>query len=152
MKVRRQHGASGFTLLEVLLVIAILGILAAFVVPRLMGVGDRAKIDTARAAVGKSGPIALALDMFYQKIGRYPTSDEGLRALHDSEALDNEDEKERWIELIDPDSLTDPWGEVYQYRGPDDAKFNEGKYDIFSKGPDREEDSDDDIGNWVKED
>jgi len=152
MKTRKERMVRGFTLLEVLLVITIIGILAAFVVPRMIGVGNQAKIDIAQSAVGKSGPIALALDVFYQKIGRYPTTDEGLKALHDRDVLDDEEEQKRWVELIEPGSLKDPWGQEYQYRGPDDAQFNKDKYDLFSKGPDREEDSDDDVGNWVKED
>lgn len=148
---RKYTRARGFTLLEVLLVITILGILAAFVVPSLMNAQSGAERDIAQAAVGKSGPIAIGLDMFRMKVGRYPTSDEGLKAL--IEKPDDTDEFKQWINMIpDPEMLQDPWSEEYQYRGPDDAEFNEGRYDLFSKGPDKEEGTDDDIGNWTKED
>lgn len=148
---RRKKATRGFTLLEVLLVITILGILAAFVVPNLMTVGDEAKKDAARAQVGKSGSLAMALGTFQLKVGRLPTTDEGLRAL--VEKPDDTEEFQRWVQLIDdPRELKDPWGEEYQYKGPDDAEFNQGRYDLFSKGPDKDEGTDDDIGNWQKED
>ena len=157
MKRAKGIRTGGFTLLEVLLVITIIGILAAFVVPRLIGVGDQAKIDIAATAVGKSSNIALALDLFYQKIGRYPTTNEGLKAL--IEKPEDSDEFARWTQLIsDPNMLKDPWGREYQYSGPDSAQYNkpsgEGKqdaYDLWSTGPDRTDGNDDDIGNWTKE-
>lgn len=148
--VKRKNAAGGFTLLEVLLVITIIGILAAFVVPNLMGIGDEARKDAARASVGKSGSLASAIGVFQLKIGRLPTTDEGLKAL--IEKPDDTPEFERWVQMIDDATmLKDPWGEEYQYRGPDSAEFNKDRYDLFSKGPDKEEGTDDDLGNWTKE-
>lgn len=149
-KTHRKKAASGFTLLEVLLVITIIGILAAFVVPNLMSVGDEAKKDAARAAVGKSGSIALALGTFQLKVGRLPTTDEGLNAL--VEKPDDTEEFDKWIPMIeDANMLKDPWGQEYQYRGPSDAEYNKDRYDLYSTGPDKEDGTDDDIGNWTKE-
>ena len=77
----KRNARKGFTLIEVLLVVMILAMLAAFAVPRIMQAGDKAKVDIARSDVGPSGRIAMGLDMFKLYVGRYPTTEEGLGAL-----------------------------------------------------------------------
>ena len=139
---------SGFTLFEVLLVIAILALLAAFVVPRFMNVGEQAKIDTAKAALGRTGPFAKALDLYKIAMGAYPEGEEGLRMLiEEPEDLD-EDVAKKWRGpyLEDEESLKDPWGHEYHYRFP--GEMAEDKYELWSDGPDGEEGSDDDIVSW----
>ena len=72
---------AAFTLIEVLLVIAILGMLVAWVVPTLLGRADEAKVDMTRNTVASRGPIAQALDLYKLNVGKYPETDEGLKAL-----------------------------------------------------------------------
>jgi len=146
-----RNRREGFTLLEVLMVIAILGLLAMLVVPNVMGRGEKAKIDMAKATVAKSGPIAQALKMYRMDVGTYPSTEEGLQALVERpDSIPEDSDKwgpEPYIE--DPETLKDPWGNEYQYRYP--GEFNEKGYDLWSLGPDGEDGTEDDIGNWKKE-
>ena len=146
----RRRKRAGFTLIEVLLVIAILGILAAFVVPSFMGAGEQAKIDLAQAGVGPSGPIASSLDLYRLAVGEYPATEDGLRALW--EKPDSLDEDDKWTGpyIKDVTSLIDPWGKnEYQYRYP--GEFNTHGYDLWSMGPDKEDGTEDNVTNWTKE-
>jgi len=146
---RRNRGSrrGAFTLLEVLLVVGILALLAAFVVPNLIGAKDEANINIAKAQIGRSGPIASALDKYRMDIASYPTTDEGLAALFERpRSIDDDDE--RWKSPYlkgTPEELKDPWGREYQYRSP--GEFNETSYDLWSTGKD-EKDDEDDIKNW----
>ena len=145
----RAKRRTGFTLIEVLLVIAILAVLAAFVMPQFMGVADQAKIDAAKIQISRSGPIAQALQMYRLGVQNYPTTDEGLRAL--TQKPDSLDEFQKWRGpyIEDAHTLTDPWGKnEYQYRSP--GEYNE-DYDLWSMGPDREDGTEDDITNWTRE-
>lgn len=86
--------------------------------------------------------LATKLAGFTLKSSRFPTQAEGLDALAKKPAGLNEP----WVQWLDEDDLLDPWGEPYQYRVP--AKRSLEPYDVFSKGPDKQEGTDDDIGNW----
>lgn len=148
MSHRKRRSHAGFTLLEVLLVIGILALLAAFVVPSLTGAGKQARIGIAKTAIGRSGPIANALKRYKWDIGTFPDTDEGLEALF--ERPDSVDEESgKWTGPYlegDPEDLTDPWGYPYQYRFPGEAKETE--YDLWSFGDDRKDGTDDDIVSW----
>jgi len=145
-----RRRASGFTLLEVLLVIAILGVLAAFVVPNLLKRGKQAKIDAAKSAVGPSGPIGQQLEIYALDVGDYPRTEEGLQALVEiPDSIDPESGKWKGPYIKDAKQLLDPWGNEYQYRYP--GEYNENGYDLWSVGPDGEDGTEDDIGNWTKE-
>ncbi len=144
-KYRTRRGA--FTLLEVLLVLGILALLAAFVVPNLITAGDRAKIDLANMAIGRSGNISNALKRYRLDVGVYPDADEGLAALFERpSSIDDDDERWKgpYLDGV-PEDLKDPWGREFQYRSP--GEFNEDSFDLWSTGPD-EDDDDDDIKNW----
>ena len=146
----RRRRRWGFTLIEVLLVIAILGVLAAFVVPSFMRSAEDAKVDAAAIQISRSGPIAVSLNMFRLHVGRYPTTEEGLRALW--EKPDTLDETDKWVGpyIEDVNSLKDPWGKnEYQYRSP--GEYSVDSYDLWSMGPDKEDGTDDDVVNWTKE-
>lgn len=141
---------SGFTLFEVLLVIAILALLAAFVVPSFLNIGEQAKKDTAKAAIGRTGPIAKALKLYRMAMGKYPEGEEGLRELYEAPDEDVEDESQKkWTGpyIEDPESLKDPWGHEYGYRFPGEHG-DENTYDLWSNGPDGEEGTEDDIVSW----
>ncbi len=147
MKRKQNVRRGAFTLLEVLLVVGILALLAAFVVPNLMGADTRAKKKLAQMAVGRSGEISNALKQFRLDIGRYPDSDEGLAALFERpSSIDDDDE--RWRQYLEgsPEDLRDPWEQEYQYRCP--GEFNEEAFDLWSYGPDQEDGTDDDEKNW----
>jgi general secretion pathway protein G len=125
----------GFTLVEILLVIVMIGILSGVLVSKLSGRSQEARI--ARAQSDITGTLSLALDMFEQDVGRYPSADEGLGAL-----------------VLNPGSpgwkgpylkgglKPDPWGTPYQYQlDPDNPSI----YILKSAGPDRQFDTQDDI-------
>lgn len=147
MERKRTARRKAFTLLEVLLVVGILALLAAFVVPNLIGVKDQANRELAKAAVGRNGTIAGALKRYRFDVGVYPDTDEGLEALYERpSSIDDDDERWKGPYLEGtPEELKDPWGWEYQYRSP--GEFNEESFDLWSLGKD-DKDDDDDIKNW----
>jgi general secretion pathway protein G len=146
----RRKARRGFTLIEVLLVVGILALLAAFIVPSLIRSGDEAKVGLAKAAVGRTGPIAKALTKFRFDNGVYP---EELADLAAKEAPDylNMDKPEEYKGpyIEDVNSLKDPWGRDYQYRK--ESEIDPTTYQLWSNGPDKEEGTDDDIKGWTEE-
>ena len=139
----RRGLAVGFTLIEVLVVVAILGILAAIVVPRIMDRPDEAKRVAAKADIAA---IVGALKLYRLDNGNYPTTDQGLVALvqKPTTAPIPSNWKERgYLERLPKD----PWGSDYQYLSPGVR----GEIDVFSLGSDRArggEGNAADIGNW----
>jgi len=140
---------TGFTLLEVLLVVVILGMLAALVVPNFIGTEVRAKRDTARAQVSGGGPLANAINLYRMSMGEFPQSLEDL-----TKVPEDAEKKAKYgsTPLIEANSLRDPWNNEYQYKYPGDV--NKDSYDLFSYGPDGKEGGEgdnEDIGNWAKD-
>ena len=134
---------SGFTLIEVMVVVVILGILAAFIVPRIAGRPDEAKIAKARHDIQT---IETALDLYKLDTGVYPTTDQGLQALvlfPTSEPVPRNWRAGGYIKKL----TNDPWGHPYQYLNPGEHS----EIDIFSYGADNQpggEGINADIGNW----
>ena len=134
---------SAFTLIEVLVVVAILGILAAIVVPRIMDRPDEAKRVAARADVAA---IVQSLKLYRLDNGFYPATDQGLAALVQKPAsspVPGNWKQGGYLERLPKD----PWGGDYQYLSPGVKS----EIDVFSLGADRArggEGSGADIGNW----
>ena len=142
-KPRESRGKAGFTLIEVLVVVAILGILAAIVVPRIMDRPDEAKRVAAKADIGA---IVQALKLYRLDNGFYPSTDQGLGALVQRPA--SNPQPTNWKQGGYLERLPkDPWGSDYQYLAPG----QKGEIDVFSLGADRArggEGNSADIGNW----
>ncbi|MCG5536231.1 type II secretion system major pseudopilin GspG [Ectothiorhodospira mobilis] len=137
---RFQHG---FTLIEVMVVVVILGILAAIVVPRVMDRPDDARITKARSDIRA---LESALNLYKLDNYNYPTTDQGLDAL--VERPDGRPEPRNWREGGYIDRIPqDPWGHDYQYLQPG----SRGDFDLYSLGADGRpggEGVNADIGNW----
>jgi general secretion pathway protein G len=127
-----------FTLIELMLVVIIIGILAAMVMPRLVGRSEEARIAAAKADINSN--IALAVDLFEMDNGRYPTAEEGLAALRSNPAS-----LAGWKGPYLKKDPKDPWGKPYFYKSPGTHNSD---YDLYSAGPNGTEGDSDDIGNW----
>ena len=138
---KRKKTAKGFTLIELLLVITIISVLAAVVVPRFFGRSQEARIVAARQTI--VGTFGIALDLFEQDTGRYPRSDEGLRALVYNPQITNW----RGPYLKSTNVPLDPWGNEYKYNYPSELSSSEFLYDIVSSGPDGVFGNNDDVTN-----
>ncbi|HOI51750.1 MAG TPA: type II secretion system major pseudopilin GspG [Azonexus sp.] len=135
---------TGFTLIEVMVVVVILGILAALVVPKVMSRPDEARQVAARQDIGG---LLQALKLYRLDNRRYPSSEQGLRALVEKPAqppLPDNWKPGGYVERLP----LDPWGQPYQYLNPG----LRGEIDVFSFGADGVaggEGADADIGNWA---
>jgi general secretion pathway protein G len=138
----KNRNVGGFTLIEVMVVVVILGILAALVVPKIMDRPDEARVVAARQDIGA---LMQALKLYRLDNQRYPTTAQGLQALvtrPSSEPL-----PAAWHSYLERLPL-DPWGHPYQYLNPG----LQGEIDVFSFGADGTaggEGNNADIGNWM---
>jgi len=138
-----KKNSRGFTLIEIMVVVVILGILAATIIPQFIGTTGDAKISAAKAQVAE---LESALERFYVHMDRYPTPDEGLRILVESPAAD---ETKKWRGPYIKQLRNDPWGNEYQYRAP--GTHHTTSFDIWSRGSDNADGGEGeaaDIGNW----
>lgn len=137
---RRAPAQAGFTLIEILVVVVILGILAAAIVPQIMDKPEEARIAKAKNDIRA---LETALDLYRLDNFRYPSTEQGLDALVEKPA--GTPEPKNWKEGGYVKSLNpDPWGTEYRYLSPG----SKGEIDVYSLGPDGVV-SDDDIGNWA---
>jgi general secretion pathway protein G len=129
----------GFTLVELLLVLAILAILAGLVLPKFSGRTEQARQTAAQSQIST---FKTALDMFETDNGYYPRGNNGLVDL-----VQKPGDAQNWRgPYLDKDVPVDPWGHPYIYECP--GKRNPASYDLISMGPDGRTGTDDDITNW----
>lgn len=135
---RRRH--AGFTLIELLLVLAILVVLASMVVTMFSGTQDKALKD---AAKGQVGIFKTAINMYKFHTRNFPEDLNGLITKPSEENIG-----ERWAgPYLDTNKVPlDPWDHEYRFVAP--GKRNAESFDIWSVGPDGQDGTDDDIGNW----
>ena len=129
----------GFTLIEIMVVIVILGILASVVVPKIMSRPDEARINKAKQDIRA---LETALGLYKLDNYTYPTTDQGLEALVTKSDVAPEPKNFREEGYVQRIPL-DPWQNPYEYMNPGEH----GAIDIYSLGPDQQP-SEDDIGNW----
>ena len=140
MKIQAHSRKSpAFSLLEIMVVMVIIGILAATILPQFIGTTEDAKINTAKSQVAE---LDSAVERFYIHMDRYPTAEEGLKVLVDPPA--GEDAK-NWRGPYIKQLRDDPWGNPYQYVSP--GVHHPTSYDIWSRGK-AGVDGPGNIGNW----
>jgi general secretion pathway protein G len=142
MKSKPAHKRSAFTLIEIMVVVVILGILAALIIPQFIGTAQDAKIAAAKATVSE---LESAVERFYIHLDRYPTAEEGLKVLVEAPAGDEKKWRGPYIKMLRPD----PWGQPYQFRAP--GVHHTASFDLWSRGVDGKDGGEGegaDIGNW----
>jgi general secretion pathway protein G len=139
LKTLARGGQKGFTLVELLLVLVILGTLAAIVIPKFAGRTEQAKITAAKTQIST---FSTALDAFEVDNGYYPKGNDGLSVL----VVAPRDAKNWRGPYLKSDIPNDPWGNSYIYECP--GRRNADGYDIVSLGFDGQRDTQDDITNW----
>ena len=131
----------GFTLVELLVVLVILGLIVAFAAPQVIKYVGGAKSDSAKIQIER---LSSVLDLYRLEVGRYPSQEEGLEAL-----IEKPVDGDNWNGpyLKKPDALNDPWGRPYIYQIPGEH----GEFDLSSLGADGLEGGDGedkDLTNW----
>ena len=138
----RRTQPAGFTLIEIMVVVIIIGVLAAMIIPQFMNTTTDAKISAAKGDVAQ---LESALERFNLHMDRYPTVDEGLKVLVEAPAGEDKKWRGPYIKQLRPD----PWGNPYQYRVP--GLHHASSFDIWSRGADGQDGGEGpnaDIGNW----
>ncbi len=141
----QRAGASrqlGFSLIEIMVVVVIMGVMAALIVPNLMDRPDQARAVAARQDIGA---LMQALKLYRLDNGRYPTSEQGLQALAGGSRAGQPNGGRSYMDHLP----NDPWGTPYQYLNPG----VHGEIDVFSLGADGRaggEGNDADIGSWSR--
>ena len=142
-----QRGSEGFTLLEILIVVTIIGVLMAVVAPRFLGRAEEAKVKLAQVQVDK---IAGTIDLYRLDNGTYPTTDQGLAALVSQPTSGPQPRRYQAGGYARDKDLQDPWGGPLVYVAP--GAVNTSSFDLCSLGPDGQpggEGSNADICNYT---
>jgi general secretion pathway protein G len=140
MKIRNtKNRNAAFTLIEIMVVLIVIGILAAVIMPQFTGTTHDAKISTAKANVAE---LESALERFYVHMDRYPTTEEGLKVLVEAPAGSENKWRGPYVKML----RNDPWGNPFQYRNP--GVHHTSSFDIWCRDTDGDKGME--IGNWEK--
>jgi general secretion pathway protein G len=134
--------SGGFTLIEIMVVVIVIGILAATIIPQFMGTTHDAKVSSAKANIAE---LESALERFNVHTDHYPSTEEGLKVLVEAPAGDQKRWRGPYIKML----RSDPWGNPYQYRRP--GAHHPTSFDLWSRGADGADGGEAeavDIGNW----
>jgi len=142
MTIKRNNRA--FTLLEIIVMVGILALLATLLITKTEGIFGNSQQTIARIFVRDS--LKTALERYRMDLGSYPSTAEGLGVLMSPPANAAGNWRGPYADTPGGKAPLDPWGEPYQYRSP--GTHNKSGYDLFSKGADKAEGTEDDIGNW----
>ena len=140
-RARGTRREAGFTLLELLVVLAILALIATFAAPRVLKYLGGARTDSARLQIES---LATVLDLYRLEVGHYPSEDEGIEAL-----IERPSGVEKWNGpyVRKREQLIDPWGRAFEYHYPGEHA----EYDLYSLGADGQdggEGEDQDVTSW----
>jgi general secretion pathway protein G len=149
----RSEARRGFTLIEILLVLAIIGMLAGVAIFAMVGQREGAKLDITKAMIHS---VENALDTYNMNIGHYPTEEEGgMDALRVKPNFQNETLGEKWRGPYLKQEARDPWGNKlnYQLTPPGTPEAQQTPYKLWSFGPNGTDENGggDDIKNWTDE-
>lgn len=134
------HSQRGFSLIEVMVVLLIIGIMASMVAPQILGNQEEAQLKKAAVDIQQ---LENAIERYKLRNNSFPTTEQGLDALVSAptiEPVPRNYPQDGFIRRLPED----PWGNAYQLLSPGEM----GRVDIFSNGPDGEPGTEDDIGNW----
>lgn len=140
LRIKNQSDVRGFTLIEIMLVVIIIGLLSAMIIPRVGGRNEQAKKSVAKADIDIN--FSTALKLYELDNGSFPTTEQGLEALRTKPSTSPI--PENWNGPYIEKKANDPWGRPYEYVSPGEHRSD---YDLFSKGK-NEAKEDDDITNW----
>jgi general secretion pathway protein G len=141
-----QNLKRGFTLIEIMLVVIIIGILVAMIVPNIAGRSEQARKTAARTDIESN--LSTALDLYRMDVGQYPTTEQGLAALVTVPSISPVPPQWSGPYLKKKKIPKDPWGRDYVYVSP--GAHNPESYDLSSLGPSGVEGSDN-VNNWETE-
>jgi general secretion pathway protein G len=133
-----KNRKGGFTLVEIMVVVIVIGILAATIIPKFMGATHDAKVATAKANIAD---LEAALERYNVHMDSYPPDEDGLKALVEKPANDDGKWRGPYIGLLRPD----PWGHPYNYKYP--GTHHASGPDVWAKDPSKAGDGAE-IGNW----
>lgn len=136
---RFLRSQAGFTLIELMLVVIIIGALVAMVLPRLSGRTEQARVQAGQADIRSN--IATALKLYELDNGSFPSTNEGLNALFTKPG-----DARTWNGPYLEKKPIDPWGREYKYESPGTHRTQD--YDLYSTGKDGQSGTADDITNW----
>jgi general secretion pathway protein G len=139
----RQDAPPGFTLIEILVVVLIIGLLTTVLATNLIGRAEDAKIKLGQTQIKN---LSDQIELYRLDNGRYPTTDQGIEALTREPASEPRPRNYPRGGYVKSDGIIDPWGAKYKYEAP--GSHNTHSFDLSSNGGDGVEGGEDDITNW----